>query len=435
MSIFAIPSVSLKNSAVKKFLGWRQGDEDERWAEKAIESLIKKLKKKRGALEELEKALGQTGRTNCVTIKRSLDGRLQVSHRKGLPHVIYCRIWRWPDLQNHHELRSVDYCEYPYLGKHEDVCVNPYHYERVETSILPPVLVPRSSEFSPPPPAQSTLVSQSSGSPSSMFHNHHQPYDFDQRNYDSNFHNMALVPNVPSPTMSTVSSGFGSNSPMMDIGEWDMVPLEYQNSEYWCKIFYYELNNRVGEVFLGRKSRNDNNLFQSEVSIDGFTHPSQFNRFCLGSLSNVNRNSTIETTRRHIGNGIRLKLTNGEVWVKCCSESAVFVQSRNCNQLYGFDLQTVIKLPKDFELKVFDSKKFTQLLGQCVHLGYEAVFELTKMCSIRISFVKGWGSDYHRQDITSTPCWVEIHLLDQLQWLDQVLTQLGPPNGQISSVS
>ena len=137
----------------------------------------------------------------------------------------------------------------------------------------------------------------------------------------------------------------------------------------------------------------------------------------------------------HLSIGVRLKHTNGEVWVKCLSESAVFVQSRNCNYLNAFNLQTVIKLPTGYELKVFDSRKFAQLLGQCVHQGYEAVSDLVKMCTIRMSFVKGWGSDYHRQDVTSTPCWVEIHLLDQLQWLDHVLTQLGPPHGQISSVS
>ena len=63
---------------------------------------------------------------------RSLDGRLQVSHRKGLPHVIYCRLWRWSDLQNHQELRATERCEFPFHLKLDRVCVNPYHYTRVE---------------------------------------------------------------------------------------------------------------------------------------------------------------------------------------------------------------------------------------------------------------------------------------------------------------
>ncbi len=51
----------------------------EKWAEKAVDSLVKKLKKKKGAVEELERALSCPGSpSKCVTIPRSLDGRLQV---------------------------------------------------------------------------------------------------------------------------------------------------------------------------------------------------------------------------------------------------------------------------------------------------------------------------------------------------------------------
>lgn len=67
----------------------------------------------------------------CST--RSLDGRLQVSQRKGLPHIIYCRLWRWPDLHSHHELRAIEACEYAFHLKKDEVCINPYHYQRVET--------------------------------------------------------------------------------------------------------------------------------------------------------------------------------------------------------------------------------------------------------------------------------------------------------------
>ena len=78
----------------------------------------------------------------------------------------------------------------------------------------------------------------------------------------------------------------------------DMQPVTYQEPQYWCSIVYYELNNRVGEAF---------HASQTSIVVDGFTDPSNnADRFCLGLLSNVNRNSTIENTRRHISKGTKI---------------------------------------------------------------------------------------------------------------------------------
>ncbi|GFR18656.1 protein mothers against dpp [Trichonephila clavata] len=444
---------SFTSPAVKKLLGWKQGDEEEKWAEKAVDSLVKKLKKKKGAIEELERALSCPGQqSKCVTIPRSLDGRLQVSHRKGLPHVIYCRVWRWPDLQSHHELKPLELCEYPFSAKQKEVCINPYHYKRVESPVLPPVLVPRHSEY---PPGHPMLTVFPQVADASMPHNvSFSPQGFTSPSPSSSALSSGI--SVPSPTTSINNSapnspfglsaetpppayspqddsqhGLESNHQTMDTStlaaDADVAPVTYQEPKFWCSIAYYELNSRVGEVFHAQNH---------SIVVDGFTDPSNNqSRFCLGLLSNVNRNSTIENTRRHIGKGIHLYYVGGEVYAECLSDSAIFVQSRNCNHSHGFHPTTVCKIPPGCSLKIFNNQDFAHLLTDAVNHGFEAVYELTKMCTIRTSFVKGWGAEYHRQDVTSTPCWIEIHLNGPLQWLDKVLTQMGSPHNPISSVS
>ncbi|MCP9258558.1 Mad protein [Dirofilaria immitis] len=382
--------------AVKKLLGWKQGDEEEKWAEKAVDSLVKKLKKKKngqGTIEDLEFALANPGsHSKCVTIPRSLDGRLQV--------------WRWRDLQSHHELKSVPECLYSYDSKQPLICINPYHYQKIESQIIP-VTVPHSLPF--PNILHRDMPASVSSIPSNMMYGHHQSLD------------MSSSLNAPMEYCAyRDTSSYSSASPLSVFSE-------------DCETISSEVDL---ELLLSRAEFLIRNL---EVIVDGFTDPSNSDdRICLGLLTNVNRNATIENTRKHIGKGVKLTCeeTTHDVIVTNLSDSPVFVQSRNSNYKLNCMPNAVCRIPPGHFMYIFHNQLFVQMLRRAEREGYNNVYELTKMCFIRISFVKGWGGpEYHRQDVTSTPCWMEMQLHGPLACIDQVIERLDPPANPISSVS
>ncbi|CAD6188227.1 unnamed protein product [Caenorhabditis auriculariae] len=388
--------------AVKKLLGWKIGDDEEKWAERAIEALVKKLKKKKsacGSLEDLEFALANPGiPSRCVTIPKSLDGRLQVSHKKGLPHVIYCRVWRWPDVVSHQELRAIPECSFPYetSSKTQHICINPYHYQRVQRLTQSPFL-PSYAASSP----QSIPSPHASGA-------------------------------WASSSVSRATSCASSPSPSLFSEDGDAAPSTKNCSiispNCWATISYYELNTRVGELF---------KLNNRCVTVDGYTDPSNCDhRICLGQITNVNRNSTIENTRKHIGRGLRLELMdNNNVFVVNLSDAPIFIQSRNANIAINQAPTKVCRVPPQHTMCVFDFNLFYQMLDRTQNGELSELHDLNKMCFIRISFVKGWGDDYPRQDVTSTPCWLELRLHVPLAWIDQTLPQARMPENEPTSVS
>jgi MAD (mothers against decapentaplegic) family protein 4 len=67
----------------------RQSADNETFAKRAIESLVKKLKDKPDELDALMIAVKTNGaqQTKCITIPRTLDGRLQVSRQSTFAHM------------------------------------------------------------------------------------------------------------------------------------------------------------------------------------------------------------------------------------------------------------------------------------------------------------------------------------------------------------
>lgn len=163
----------------------------------------------------------------------------------------------------------------------------------------------------------------------------------------------------------------------------------YRPSPAWVKLAYWEGNTRVGHMFHG---------YDKTINIYESIAKSKENRtgFCLRELERTREmNEPTKVVFKNIGNGVQVNLEDGNIWIYNNSLSSVFLNGELLQTLYNTRTPKVEKLPSGYGLKIFDCRTGVNK-------------RRNEPYSLRVSFVKGFGSGYKRQYITNCPCWIEM---------------------------
>ncbi|NXV94861.1 SMAD6 protein, partial [Calonectris borealis] len=314
----------------------------------AAHALFKKLKDEE--LELLVQAVESRGawESGCVWVPR---GEPRGAKQALPPQILLCRLYRWPDLRQPHELKHLCYCAGGRggCGDAAVLCCNPHHFSRLAapggawTPLCPPPPLDPSGCVAWPYPCSSGWL-------------------------------CPAVTALLSPTDTSLS--------------WSTV-----KDGYWCKLAYWEHRTRVGRLYAVH-----------EASVNVFCELPRGSGFCLGQLPAAHRSRAVRRARGKIGRGLLLSREPGGVWAYNRSEHPIFVSSPTLGPPGARGL-TVLKVLPGYSAKVFDYERAGGAGGR--RLPGEGPCDPH---SVRISFAKGWGPCYSRQFITSCPCWLEVLL-------------------------
>lgn len=168
-------------------------------------------------------------------------------------------------------------------------------------------------------------------------------------------------------------------------------------NDYWCRVGYRELSEHIGQLFPVTPN-----------SIDIFQNIPQGSGISLSALhsNHAAKSDKVESVRLKIGAGVTLSTERDEVWLYNRSKHSVFVNSYSLN----------LSIDHSSSWRVYKVNP-----GHCISIYSYSLMEHwepdpcscdgpTDPHSIHISFVKGWGRDYHRQNILNCACWLEVIL-------------------------
>ncbi|CAD5207060.1 unnamed protein product [Bursaphelenchus okinawaensis] len=474
---------------------------DERHAVSALVTVLKRLRKNKGAVEVLDRAVtSEDCSTKCIVYKmpKKSDANNPTLH-KTYPHFTLCKMFRFPEIVTYHQLTHSDHCLFDFATNYQSLeyCINPYHYQLAKRPQIPDMVVPKNVPVDLQ--TQHRLLTLSGnidrlcpqGVPNITLDARSIPAcsdpdarcfstDKGENNEDAASSCSSRVPGVASPTSTHVPSpstdfndemetdqdlpspgSTGSQEPsnrniyakppMSNDSDWHrtaespfgaimgpdgdignvmstdtVARISFQESPVWCTVGYYEEETCV---------RSDYHGSRPSFVIDGYTSVPDEERFSVGNFTNSKRSKGTLQVRQFIGKGIRLYYIAGDVFVENLSAFSIFVQSPMAAHRYNWHTAAVCKIAPNSHFKIFSMTEFATLLGIAVKDGFETTFALTRMCTVRISLVKGWGKVYKRHSVNKTPVWFQVHLTSPLQWLDRILIEMGGPPERCTSFS